>query len=74
MTIDVEAVKRRRNIMMVGNVVAALVAAGGSVLYAQGQDWGIALVVVAVAAGFAGQLWLLAAVRGRPGGRNGGDR
>ena len=69
MTIDVETIKRRRNILMVANVVAALVATGGIVLYAQGQTWGIAIVVAAVVAGFAGQLWFMAAVRGRKGDR-----
>ncbi len=69
MTLDVETIKRRRNVMMIANVVAALVAIGGIALYAQGQTWAIALVVVAVAGGFVAQLWFMAAVRGRKGDR-----
>ena len=69
MTLDVETIKRRRNIMMVANVVAALVAIGGIALYAQGQTWALAGVVIAVAAGFGVQLWFMAAVRGGKGDR-----
>ena len=69
MTLDVETIKRRRNVMMIANVVAAFVAVGGIMLYAQGQTWAVALVVAAVVAGFAGQLWFMAAVRGRKGDR-----
>ena len=69
MTLDVETIKRRRNIMMIANVVAALVAIGGIALYAQGETWGIALTVAAVAAGFGVQMWFVAAVRGRKGDR-----
>jgi uncharacterized membrane-anchored protein len=69
MTLDVEAIKRRRNIMMVANVVAAFVAVGGIMLYAQGQAWAIGLVIAAVVAGFAVQVWFMAAVRGRKGDR-----
>lgn len=69
MTLDVETIKRRRKVMMVANVVAAVVALGGIVLYAQGQGWAIALVVAAVAGGFGVQLWFMAALRGRKGDR-----
>jgi hypothetical protein len=67
MTVDIETIKRRRNIMMIANVVAAFVAVGGIMLYAQGQTWAIGLVVAAVVAGFAVQMWFMAAVRGRKG-------
>jgi hypothetical protein len=73
-TLDVESIKRRRNLMMVANVVAALVAIGGIVLYAQGQTWAMVLTVVAVAAGFGAQIWFMAAMRGGPGNRTRGDR
>jgi hypothetical protein len=65
--IDVETIKRRRNVMMIANVVAAVVALAGIAVYAQGQAWGIAAVVVAVLGGFGVQLWFMAAVRGRKG-------
>ncbi|MBX3482226.1 hypothetical protein [Phenylobacterium sp.] len=67
MTIDIEAIQRRRKVMMIANVVAALVAVIGIMLYAQGRTWAIALVIVAVAGGFAVQMWFMAAVRGRKG-------
>ena len=69
MTIDVETIKRRRNVMMIANVVAALVAVGGIALYAQGHAWAIGVVIAAVVAGFAVQVWFMAAVRGRKGDR-----
>ena len=69
MTLDIETIKRRRNIMMIANVVAAVVAVVGIMLYAQGQAWAIGMVIAAVAAGFAVQMWFMAAVRGRKGDR-----
>ncbi|MBL8773669.1 MAG: hypothetical protein JNK30_19950 [Phenylobacterium sp.] len=67
MTLDVEAIKRRRSVMMIANVVAALVAIVGIVLYAQGQSWALAVVIAAVVGGFAVQVWFMAALRGRKG-------
>ena len=67
MTIDVETIQRRRKAMMIANVVAALVAVVGIMLYAQGATWAIAMVIVAVAGGFAAQMWFMAALRGRKG-------
>jgi len=69
MTLDIEAIKRRRTVMMVANVVAALIAVGGIMLYARGESWGIGLVIAAVVAGFAVQVWFMAALRGRKGDR-----
>ena len=74
MTLDVETIKRRRNLMMVANVAAALVAIGGIVLYAQGQHWAMALTIIAVAAGFGAQIWFMAALRGGPDNRRRGGR
>ncbi|MBL8553282.1 MAG: hypothetical protein JNL41_03310 [Phenylobacterium sp.] len=67
MTLDVETIQRRRKVMMIANVVAALVAVIGIMLYAQGQTWAIAMVIAAVVGGFAVQLWFMAALRGRKG-------
>ena len=67
MTLDLEAIKRRRNVMLLACGIAAVVAIAAMTLFLQGQQWAIALFVAAVAAGFGGQMWLMAGVRGRKG-------
>jgi hypothetical protein len=67
MTLDLETIKRRRNIMMAVCLVATLIAIGSMMLYLRGQDWAVAGFVVALLAGFGSQMWFMGGVRGRNG-------
>jgi hypothetical protein len=67
MTLDIETIKRRRNIMMGVCLVATLVAIAAMMLYLRGETWAIAGFIVAVLAGFGAQMWFMAGVRGRKG-------
>ncbi len=65
MTHDLAAFRRRRTVMMVANVLAALGALAGAVGYFQfAQDWALVLFVVALVAGFGAQIWFIAGLRG----------
>ena len=64
---DVVQLKKRRNGMMAVNVVAALLAIGAMALFVQGQTWALGAFVVAVLAGFGGQIWFMAGLRGKGG-------
>ena len=67
MALDVEAIKRRRNVMMVVCAIATIVAVGSMGLYLRGEHWALASFVAAVAAGFGAQMWFMAGIRGRKG-------
>jgi len=65
MTLDVAQVKRRRTIMMVVNVLAALTAIASIVGYFQfALGWALIPFVVALVVGFAAQIWFIAGLRG----------
>ena len=67
MTLNLEAIKRRRNVMLAICGVATIVAIGSMGLFLRGEQWALAAFVVAVAAGFGAQMWFMAGVRGRKG-------
>ena len=65
MTVDVATIKRRRTIMMVVNVLAALAALASIVAYFKfALGWALIPFVVALVAGFAAQIWFIAGLRG----------
>ena len=62
---DVAAVKRRRNIMMVVNVLAALAALASVAGYFMlGLGWALIPFVAALVVGFAAQIWFIAGLKG----------
>ena len=65
MTLDVEAVKRRRTVMMVANVVAAVGAVASIVVYFKfEQSWALVTFVLALLLGFGAQIWFIMGLRG----------
>ena len=65
MTLDVATIKKRRTVMMVANVVAAVIALASIVAYFQLQlGWALVPFVVALAGGFAAQIWFIAGLKG----------
>jgi len=65
MTLDLAQVKRRRTIMMVVNVLAALAALASIAAYFMlGLGWALIPFVVALVVGFAAQIWFIAGLRG----------
>lgn len=65
MSLDVATIKKRRNVMMVANVAAALIALASIVVYLQLQlGWALVPFVVALAGGFAAQIWFIAGLKG----------
>ena len=65
MSADIEAMKKRRNIMLAMNAVAALAAVAAIVIY---FHYGLVLAGVAFVAallmGFGAQIWFIAGLRG----------
>jgi len=65
MTVDVAVIKKRRAVMMVANVVAALTALAALVGYFKfALEWALVVFVVALLGGFAAQIWFIAGLRG----------
>ena len=65
MTLDVEAVKRRRTVMMVANVVAAVGAVASIIVYFKfEQSWAMGAFVLALLLGFGAQIWFIMGLRG----------
>jgi len=65
MSLDVAAFKKRRTIMMVVNVLAALTALTALVGYFKlALDWALIPFVGALLVGFAAQIWFIAGLRG----------
>jgi len=65
MSLDVATIKKRRTIMMVVNVLAALIAVGSIVAYFQLQlGWALIVFVAALVGGFAAQIWFIAGLKG----------
>ena len=65
MTLDLETVKRRRNIMMIVNTLAALAALAAAVGYFWFElPWALGGFVVALLVGFGAQIWFIAGLRG----------
>jgi hypothetical protein len=62
-SLDPAQMKRRRNVMMAANTIAALAAIGAMTLYVKGETWAIAAFVAAVLAGFGVQIWFIAGLR-----------
>ena len=63
MSLDPAQMKRRRNLMMAGNTLAALAAIASIALYFKGQTWALVTFVLAVVAGFGLQIWFIAGLR-----------
>ena len=65
MTLDVEVVKRRRKVMMVANVIAAVAALASIVAYFKlEQAWILGAFVLALLIGFGAQIWFIMGLRG----------
>ena len=65
MTVDVQTVKRRRGVMMVAHVAAALTALAALVAYFKfALDWALIVFVAALVCGFVAQIWFIAGLRG----------
>jgi hypothetical protein len=65
MTMDVATIKKRRAVMMVVNVLAALTALAALVGYFKlALDWALIVFVAALVGGFAAQIWFIAGLRG----------
>jgi len=65
MSLDVETVKRRRNVMMIANVIAAVTAVAAIVLYFKlEQSWALVAFILALALGFGAQIWFIMGLRG----------
>ena len=65
MSVDVETIKKRRAIMMVVNVLAALTALAALVGYFKfALDWALIVFVAALLGGFVAQIWFIAGLRG----------
>ena len=66
---DPVLMKKRRNLMMVVNVLAALGALAGIVGYFEFDvSWALFVVVGALLVGFGAQIWFIAGLRGSKGG------
>ncbi len=63
--VDLAAVKRRRNVMMIANVAAAVTAIAAIVLYyfKFAQSWALVAFVLALLVGFGAQIWFIAGLR-----------
>ena len=63
--VDLAAVKRRRNVMMIANVAAAVTAIAAIVLYyfKFAQSWALVAFVLALRGGFGAQIWFIAGLR-----------
>ena len=65
MTLDVETIKKRRKVMMIVNVLAALTALTALVGYFQlGFGWALVVFIAALVGGFATQIWFIAGLKG----------
>lgn len=65
MTLDVATFKKRRTIMMVVNVLAAVTALAAAIGYFKfALDWALVVFVAALVGGFATQIWFIAGLRG----------
>jgi hypothetical protein len=65
MTLDVAVIKKRRAVMMVVNVAAALAALAALVGYFKfALDWALIVFVAALVVGFVAQIWFIAGLRG----------
>ena len=65
MTLDLQAAKRRRTVMMIVNALAALTAIAAIVAYFRfAQGWALIAFVAALLVGFGGQIWFIAGLRG----------
>ena len=65
MSLDLATAKRRRTVMMIVNVLAALTAIAAIVAYFRfAQGWALIAFVAALLAGFGGQIWFIAGLRG----------
>ena len=65
MTLDVAAIKKRRMVMMVANVAAAVIAVVSILAYFQLQlGWALIPFVAALVGGFAAQIWFIAGLKG----------
>jgi CHASE2 domain-containing sensor protein len=65
MSLDLATIKRRRAIMMVVNVVAAVAALVSIVAYFKlALGWALIPFVVALLVGFAAQIWFIAGLKG----------
>lgn len=63
--LDLAAVKRRRNVMMIVNVLAAAAALVSIVAYFKlALGWALIPFVAALLAGFAAQIWFIAGLKG----------
>jgi len=64
-SLDVDAIKKRRMVMMVANVAAAVIAIASIVAYFQLQlGWALIPFVAALMGGFAAQIWFIAGLKG----------
>lgn len=64
MTLDVETIKKRRKVMMIVNVLAALTALAAFAAYFQlGLGWALIVFVAALVGGFATQIWFIAGLK-----------
>ena len=62
--VDLAAVKRRRNTMMIANVVAAVTAIASIILYFKfAQSWALVAFVLALVMGFGAQIWFISGLR-----------
>jgi hypothetical protein len=65
MSFDAESLKKRRNLMLVINGLAVVIAAVSAVGYfAYSQPLALAGFVAALVAGFGAQIWFIAGLRG----------
>jgi len=65
MTVDVAVIKKRRAVMMIVNVAAALTALAALVGYFKfALDWALVVFVAALVCGFVAQIWFIAGLRG----------
>ena len=65
MSLDVDAIKKRRTAMMVANVAAAVIAVVSILAYFQLQlGWALIPFVAALMGGFAAQIWFIAGLKG----------
>jgi hypothetical protein len=66
---DLAALKKRRTVMMIVNVLAAVTALAGVVAYFKfAQDWALFVFVGALLVGFGAQVWFIAGLRRQNGG------
>ena len=66
MSLDLEAFKRRRTIMMIVSSLAALTALAGAAGYFRfGQRWAVLIFLGAIIVGFGSQIWFVAGLRSK---------